>query len=253
MLLLIDAGNTNIKICLYDDAVVDILRLKTDKVRGESSEALSVELNDLAAAHSDDNPEGAVISSVVTDVTQLLVEAVSDTFGITPMVLDHKMETGIKILLNNPEEVGADRLANAAAVNKLYSGNKRVIDLGTATTICVVTEEGGFRGGVIMPGPDMSACALAEQTSKLPGVDLKLPSKILGENTTDSMLSGIIIGHAGAVERVLKGIVNETGMDYTVIMTGGCAELIVPLVGSIDHVDPDLTFKGLKIVYELNS
>jgi type III pantothenate kinase len=252
VLLLIDAGNTNIKICLYDDRVTGLFKLETDKAGTGPAEELSEALNDLLSRQKSDKPEGAVISSVVTDATSLLADAVRRRLGTEPVIVDHTVRTGLKLLVKNPEEIGADRLANAAAANKLYEGNKIVVDLGTATTFCVVTEEGGFRGGVIMAGPDISAGALADRTSRLPGVDLKLPSKILGDNTTDAMLSGIIIGHAGAVERVLKGIENETGMDYTVIMTGGRADLIAPLVGSIDHVVPDLTFKGLKIIYELN-
>ncbi|MBI4824833.1 MAG: type III pantothenate kinase [Nitrospirae bacterium] len=253
MLLLIDAGNTSIKACFYDEGVMDILRLSTVSLRQGTADELCGMLKDFFARQKAGNPEGAVISSVVTDVTPLLADAVRKVFNLEPVIVDHVKMTGLKLHIKNPEGVGSDRLANAAAANRLYKGNKIVVDFGTATTFSVVTEEGGFTGGVIMPGIDISAKALAGNTSKLPEINIKAPEKILGDSTTDAILSGIIIGHAGAVDRIIADIEKETGLDYTVIVTGGRADMIAPYIRSKNRIDPGLTFKGLKAIYDLNS
>lgn len=252
MLLLIDIGNSNIKACLYDSEVKDIVRLKTGAVTEYPDRVLKM-FDGFNKIHGADKPEGSVISSVVPDITQLFVDALRKTFNIDPVVVDQRAETGLKLMVKDPEGVGADRLANAAAANKFYKGNKIIVDLGTATTFCVVTDEGIFKGGAIMPGIDVSAKALADNTAKLPKIVVRAPDKILGDVTTDAILSGIIIGHAGAIERIIEDIAKETGMDYTVLMTGGRADIIAPFVRSIKHVDHDLTFKGLKAIYDLNS
>ncbi len=252
MLLLIDAGNTNIKICLYDDGVKELLKLKSSPNTPFTVDGLSGSLYGLLERIDGEMPEGAVISSVVNDVTSSLSEAVRKVVKSEPLIVDHTAKTGLTLLVKRPEETGADRLANAAAANRLYKGNKIVIDFGTATTFSVITEDGRFMGGVIMPGLDISADALTGKTSKLPELTLEPPAKVMGDSTTDAMLSGIIIGHAGAVEKVLQGIENETGMAYTVVMTGGRADMMTGFLEGIDHIDPELTFKGLKIIYELN-
>lgn len=253
MLLLIDAGNTSIKACLYDERAGDILRLSTPSVRQGTADELCGILKDFFIPQISGNPEGAVISSVVTDATPLLADAVRKAFSLEPVIVDNGKKTGLILHINDPEGLGADRLANAAAAKRFYKGNKMVIDFGTATTFSVVTEDGGFMGGVIMPGVDISAKALAGNTSKLPQINIKAPEKVLGDNTTGAILSGIIIGHAGAVERIIKDIEKETGLDYTVIVTGGRAHTIAPYIRSINNLDPDLTFKGLKVIYDLNS
>lgn len=253
MLLLIDAGNTSIKACFYDEGVRDILRLSTVSLRQGTADDLCGMLKDFFVRQTTYNPEGAVISSVVTDVTQLLADAVRKVFSLEPVIVDHKSKTGFELYIENPESVGSDRLANASGANRLYKGNKIIVDFGTATTFSVVTEEGGFRGGVIMPGIDIAAKSLAGNTSKLPEIDIKAPEKILGDNTTDAILSGIIIGHAGAVDRIIKDIEKETGLDYTVIVTGGRADTIAPYIRSKNNIDPDLTFKGLEVIYALQS
>ncbi|MDO8282500.1 MAG: type III pantothenate kinase [Thermodesulfovibrionia bacterium] len=253
MLFLIDAGNTSLKACFYDKGARDVLRLSTAVVRQAAADELCGMLKDFFARQKDGNPEGAVISSVVTDATPLLADAVRKVFSLEPVIVDHVKKTGLKLHIKNPESVGSDRLANAAAANRFYKGHKIIVDFGTATTFSVVTEEGGFRGGVIMPGIDISAKALASNTSKLPEIDIKAPEKILGDNTTDAILSGIIIGHAGAVDRIIEDIEKETGLDYTVIVTGGRADMMAPYIRSKNNIDPDLAFKGLKAIYDLNS
>lgn len=252
MILLIDAGNTSVKACFYDDGIGDVLRLSTVSVRQGTADELCRALKDFLTRQKAGKPEGAVISSVVTDATHLIVDAVRRGFSLEPVIVDHKKKTGLKLYMKDLNGIGADRLVNAAGANKLYGGNKIIVDFGTATTFSVVTEDGVFRGGVIMAGVDISAKALACNTSKLPEINIKAPEKILGDDTTSAILSGIIIGHAGAVDRIIEGIEKETGLDYTVIVTGGRAEMMAPYIRSTNNIDPDLTFKGLKVIGDLN-
>jgi type III pantothenate kinase len=253
MLLLIDAGNTRLKICLYDRGVRELIKLGSAEEGARNSDELCMILKELSERGKAGKPEGAVISSVVTGTTPLLTDAVRKAFGLEPVIVDHRTEAGLLFFVKKSEEVGADRIANAAAANRLYKGNKIIVDFGTATTFCAVTEEGGFRGGAIMPGIGISASVLADRTSKLPEVALRAPERVLGEDTVDALLSGIIIGHAGAVERICKDIAKETSMDYNLITTGGFAEVMAPFIRSIKEVDADLTFRGLNIIYDLNS
>ncbi|MBI4843993.1 MAG: type III pantothenate kinase [Nitrospirae bacterium] len=253
MLLLIDVGNTNLKACLYDDAVKALLRLPTAEVITMPHDELRRALAEFAAGKNAGVIEGAVISSVAEGVSSSLEDAVKKAFNIKPLLVGPGIKTGLRLLAGNPEGIGADRLANAAAANKFYSGNKVIVDFGTATTFSVVTESGGFIGGAIMPGLDISADALNFKTSKLPRAELVPPRKVLGGNTTDAILSGIIIGHAGAVERIMEDMAKETGMDYTLVITGGRCGLMAPFIRLEKHIDNELTFKGLKVIYGLNS
>jgi type III pantothenate kinase len=253
MLLLIDIGNTNTTIGFHDNGIIkDILRLRTI-TEGRDIDEYSYLLNGFILRHQMERPKGAVICSVVPEVTSILITAVKRSFNIEPINVNHKIKTGLRFRIKNPEMLGADRIANAVAAHRLYKGHLIVIDFGTATTFCVVTAEGEYRGGAIMPGLNISANALAEKTAKLPEVKLTLPSKVLGEDTRSNILTGVILGHAGAVERIIREIVKEIGVDVTVVATGGLADLVVPYVKAIKEVNPFLTLEGLRFIYELNS
>jgi type III pantothenate kinase len=178
---------------------------------------------------------------------------VKKSFDVDPINVDHNIKTGLKFLINNAGDLGADRIANTVAAHRLYKGNVIVVDFGTATTFCVVTEKGEYRGGAIMPGIAMSAYSLAEKTARLPLVELKAPDTILGKSTEDNILTGIILGHAGAVERIINEIKMDTGKDITVLATGGLVESVKSYIKAIDYVDPLLTLEGLRFIYELNS
>ena len=251
MLLLIDIGNTSTTIGFYSNASIkNVLRLKTN-IEVRNKEEYSYILNGFVLMHKIRTPEGAVISSVVPEVTPPIINAVKKTFGIEALIVSCKIKTGLKFDIKNVERLGADRIADAVAAYRLYKGPLLVIDFGTATTFSYIDAKGQFRGGAIMPGILLSAETLADKTARLPRVKLKEPDKALGKDTAENILSGIIFGHAGAVEKIIKEIKREVGKDFKVIITGGYADLMIPHI-RIDHMNPLLTLEGLRIIYELN-
>jgi type III pantothenate kinase len=251
MLLLIDIGNTSTTIGFYSNASIkNVLRLKTS-IDVRNKEEYSYILNGFVLMHKIRTPEGAVISSVVPEVTPPIRNAVKKTFGIESLIVSCKIKTGLKFDIKNVERLGADRIADAVAAYRLYKGPFLVIDFGTATTFSYIDAKGQFRGGAIMPGILLSADTLADKTARLPRVELKEPDKALGKDTAENILSGIILGHAGAVEKIIKEIKREVGKDFKVIITGGYADLMIPHI-RIDHMNPLLTLEGLRIIYELN-
>ena len=253
MLLLIDIGNTSTTIGFYDESGIrDMLRLGTGRGKRGISE-YSYILKGVIQEHNMDKPDGAIICSVVPEVTELFSRAIKRAFGIEPLNVDHKIETGLKFKIRNVGTLGPDRIANAVAARRLYEGPLIIIDFGTATTFCVVTEKGEYRGGAIMPGLALSARSLGDMTAKLPVVELKRPSRVMGRDTNENIVAGIIYGHAGAVERIVSGIREETGADMTVVATGGLSSLVAPHLKVIDHINPLLTLEGLRFIYELNA
>lgn len=259
MLLLIDIGNTNITIGFYDNGIKNILRLNT-VLSGRDIEEYFYLLRGFILHHQMEEPEGAVICSVVPQITPLFMETLRKGFDFKPINVNHKLKTGLKFCIKNPDELGADRIANAVAAHKLYKGHLIVIDFGTATTFSVISAKGEYKGGAIMPGLGILVNALAEKTAKLPRIELKTPEKILGNDTESNILSGVILGHAGAVERIIKEFKAElsrnikinNGIATNVIATGGFANFVVPHVKAIKEVNPLLTLEGLRIIYELN-
>jgi len=255
MLLLIDIGNTDITTGFYDGGIKDIMRLST-AMQGQYVN----KLKDFISNHGLKKPENAIMCSVVPHVASSFPGALRKSFGFKPVSVSHKLKTGLKFCIKNPDKLGADRIANAVAARKLYKGHLIVIDFGTATTFCVISARGEYKGGVIMPGLNISADALAEKTAKLPRVKLRFPKKILGDDTESSILAGLILGHAGAVEKIIKGIKKELTLDKgtnkkipaNVIVTGGFADLVVPYIKGIKEINPFLTLEGLRIIYEFN-
>lgn len=253
MLLLIDIGNTSTTIGFYNNGVIsDILRLSTIR-RMRGIKEYSYILKGVMEEHDMDAPSGAVICSVVPEVTDLFTGAIKKTFGIEPLNVSHEMKTGLRFRVKNPEGLGPDRIANAVAARHLYKGPLIIVDFGTATTFCVVTEKGDYRGGAIMPGIALSANSLAASTAKLPKVDLIRTTRVLGRDTNENILSGVVFGQAGAVERIIFGITNEIGGKPAVVATGGLAELVAPHLKVIDYLNPLLTLEGLRLIYELNT
>lgn len=253
MLLLIDVGNTNITVGFhYDGEIRHVLRLKTI-TGGRDSEEYSYILKGFISKHDMHKPEGAAVCSVVPEVTPLLINALKNSFNIEPVIVNHTMKTGLEFHIKNPGELGEDRIANAVAAHRIYKGNLIAVDFGTATTFCVITEKGEYTGGAIMPGIGLSARALAEKTSKLPLIELSAPESALGKDTGENIRSGVILGHAGAVERIISEIKTETGREYKVLATGGYAGLVTPFIKTIDHVNPLLTLEGLRFIHEMNS
>jgi type III pantothenate kinase len=254
MLLAIDIGNTNIVVGVFDgEKLKATWRLGTDvhKLEDEYA-ALLLELlsmKGLAFADIDD----AIISSSVPPLVTVFEELCRRYFEVTTMVVGPGIKTGVRISIENPREVGADRVVNVAAAHKLYGGPLIVIDFGTATTLDAVSEEGDYLGGAIAPGIVISSEALFEHAAKLPRVELIRPPKAIGRNSVSAMQSGIIFGYVGLIEGIVARMQKELGGTAKVIATGGLANIIASETGVVDAVELDLTLVGLRLIYELNS
>jgi type III pantothenate kinase len=253
MLLAIDIGNTNIAIGVFEDEKLRATwRLGTD-VHKLEDEYASVFLNLLSLkglAFAD--IDCAIISSSVPPLVTVFEGLCQRYFEVSPMIVGPGTKTGVRISIDNPREVGADRVVNAAAGHRLYGGPLIVIDFGTATTLDAVSEEGDYLGGAIAPGIGISAEALFEHAAKLPRVELVRPQKAIGRNTVSAMQSGIIFGYVGLIEGIVVRMRKELGGTAKVIATGGLADVICRETDIVDALEPDLTLVGLRLVYELN-
>ncbi|MCC7357977.1 MAG: type III pantothenate kinase [Anaerolineales bacterium] len=253
MLLTIDIGNTNVTLGLYQgEALGPRWRLATDhhKLADEYGILLT---SLLAHAKLEASAvQGIAVASVVPPLTGVFVQACESFLGQTPFVVDAGVKTGVRIRYDDPKTVGADRVVDAAAVQKLYGGPACVVDLGTATTFDAISAEGDYLGGAIAPGIGISADALAQRTSKLTRVDLARPPAAIGRNTVHAIQSGLIYGHVGLIEGMVARFRSELGPSMKVIATGGLASLIANEAKCIDIIAPWLTLEGLRIVWELN-
>ena len=193
----------------------------------------------------------AIISSVVPRLTSVYTNAIETKFGLTPLFVSAALSVGLKIGYRRPEQLGADRLANAVAGFYLYGGPVVVVDLGTATKFEVVTKKGEYKGGAIGPGVETASLDLVRRTALLPKVVLKKPRKAIGRSTEEALQAGILIGAAGAIDRMVAEIEKELGTKIKVIATGGLAKVVAGLSKRIGKVDSDLTLKGLSIIANL--
>jgi type III pantothenate kinase len=253
MLLVLDVGNTKTGVGVYSDGkwVAD-WRVTThlDHLADEYYVLLKALLED--AGLSFPKISGAALASVVPPLTATFEELVVRTLGRPPVIVGPGVRTGVQIKVENPREVGADRIANTAAVHKLHGGPAIVIDLGTATTFDVVSKDGDYLGGAIAPGLGIAADALVRRTAKLPKVELTFPESAIGRNTVAAMQSGLVIGYVGLVKELIARLKKELGGNPKVIATGGMGEMIAAWTNVIDVVSPRLTLEGIRIIYELN-
>jgi type III pantothenate kinase len=254
VLLVLDVGNTKTAIGVHSGGkwIAD-WRVTThlDYLADEYYVLLKSLLED--AKLSFGNLSGAVIASVVPPLTATFEELVVRILGTPPVVVGHGVRTGIEIRIDNPREVGADRIANTAAVQKLYGGPAIVLDLGTATTFDVISRDGDYLGGAIAPGLGISADALVRRTAQLPKVELTFPARAIGRSTVAAMQSGLVLGYVGLVKELVERLKNELGGEPKVIATGGMAEIIAEWTEVIDVVNPILTLEGIRIIYDLNA
>ncbi|WP_377269967.1 type III pantothenate kinase [Peterkaempfera sp. SMS 1(5)a] len=258
MLLTIDVGNTHTVLGLFDgEEIVEHWRVSTDPRR--TADEMAVLMQGLMGAHpvlGEDAVDGLAICSTVPSVLHELREVTRRYYGDVPAVLvEPGVKTGVHVLMDNPKEVGADRIVNALAANHLYGGPCIVVDFGTATTFDAVNQRGDYVGGAIAPGIEISVDALGVRGAQLRKIELARPRSVIGKNTVEAMQAGILYGFAGQVDGVVGRMAAELSDDpddVQVIATGGLAPLVLGEAHSIDEHEPWLTLIGLRLIYERN-
>ncbi|MBF8267648.1 MAG: hypothetical protein HW388_1156 [Dehalococcoidia bacterium] len=254
MLLAIDIGNTNVTMGVFrEEELLATWRLATDTRKMPDEYALLIRsLLPLKGVASQDI-DSIALCSVVPPLTQAFEEMSRVYFGIDPLVVGTGIRTGVRILYDNPRDVGADRVVDAVAAYQLYGGPVIVVDFGTATVFDAVSREGDYLGGAIALGINLSAEVLFERTSQLRRIEMASPKVAIGRNTPASIQSGIIFGHVGMVEAMVRRFKAELGEDARVVATGGLAPLIFKETPIFDAVNLDLTLVGLRLIYEINA
>ncbi len=254
LLLALDVGNTNTVVGFFDGpSLVATARLTTVRERTADEHVLLLRNLFSAKDRSVSEVEDVILSSVVPSQDFPLRTACRAAFGVDPLVVAPGVRTGMKILYDNPAEVGADRIVNAVAAFAEVGGPCIVVDFGTATTFDVISEKGDYLGGVICPGPGISADALFTRAARLSRVDFHKPEKVIGKTTTQSLQSGLFWGVVASAEGLIARIREELGRpDTKVVATGGLAPLFAASAAELAHVDADLTLKGLRLLHERN-
>lgn len=253
MLLVIDIGNTNTNIGIYDkNDLIKVYGIASDHIK--TSDEYGILISSLLLTSDIKTKINAcIISSVVPTLGETIKKAVEEYINVEVYNLSYKSKLPVKILLDEPKEAGADRLANASAAAVLYKLPVIVIDIGTATTFDIIDKNASFIGGIIAPGPLIQAKSLSQFTSKLPKLKIEAPKNAIGRNTIDAMLSGIVMGHKKMVEGMVKLCEKELGEKATIVATGGFSKaLFSNMECNIDYINKDLTLFGLKTVYEIN-
>ena len=253
MILAIDIGNTNIVVgCIDKEKIYFIERLSTVRTKTELEYAIDLKtVLDIYHIKRTDI-EGCIISSVVQQITNVAKLAAEKILKKEVLVLGPGVKTGLNIMLDNPGEMGADRVADAVAALTYYPVPLVIVDMGTATTVSVVDEKKRYLGGMILPGVRVSLDALISRASQLSGISIEEPKKLIGKNTVDCMKSGILYGNAAAVDGIIDRIEEELGKKVTAIATGGMSGKIIPHCKRKIIQDEDLLLKGLLVIYEKN-
>lgn len=254
MILVVDIGNTNIVTGVYDgNDIVGSWRMVTRSEKTSDEYGIYI-LNLLKYSNLDKSKiKSAIVSSVVPNVMHSFENALRKYFNIEPIIVGPGIKTGITISTDNPREVGADRIVGLVAAYDMYGGPLIVIDFGTATTYDVVSEKGEFKYGITSPGIQITADALWQRTAQLPSVEIKKPDSILAKNTVTSIQAGLVYGYIGQVEYIIKKIKEEMKIEnMKVVATGGLGRIIYDETDVIDEYDPQLLFKGLKVIHDKN-
>lgn len=254
MILVIDVGNTNIVIGVYEEAeLLNYWRLQTDK--DKTSDEFGIDIVNLFKYENLNylSVKAIIISSVVPPIMYSLEHAIRKYFKQDPFIVGPGVKTGLNIRTDNPKEVGADRIVNAVAATETYGYPVIIVDFGTATTFCAVNSKRDYLGGAICPGIKISTEALYQKAAKLPRIELVKPETVICKNTVSSMQSGIIYGYVGQVDYIVCRMKEELCEDdIKVVATGGLARLIASESKQIQFTNSLLTLEGLKIIYEKN-
>ena len=253
MLLTVDVGNTNTVLGIFDkDQLIKSWRVKTDP--RTTADELWLQYSALISGYT---LTGLAICSTVPATLRELRTMINSYFSdIAITIVEPGTKTGVQLLVDNPKEIGADRIVNTLAAHTLYGGPAIVVDFGTSTNLDVVSPKGEFLGGALAPGLEISVDALAARAAQLRKVELVRPKSVIGKNTVEALQSGTIFGFAGQVDGLVDRITAELAKDYddapTVIATGGLAPLIIGVSETIDEHEPDLTLIGLRLIHEKN-
>ena len=254
MLLTVDVGNTNITFGLFKGEELKFsFRMMTKQPRTSDEYGVSVMMLLQQMDVKKEEVEGIIIASVVPDIMHSLVGGLERYVGRKPLIVGPGVKTGIKIVTENPREIGADRIVDAVGAYEKYGGPVLVMDFGTATTYDLISASGEFLAGITAPGIRISAKALWQDTAKLPEIEIKKPDSILAQNTVTSMQAGLVYGQIGQTEYMVKKVKEESGLDdLKVVATGGLGSIIADETDCIEVYDRMLTLDGLRLIYEKN-
>ena len=254
MLLTIDVGNTNITLGVFDhDKLVGTFRMTTKRPRTSDEYGFTIcgilEHRDVEA----EDVDAVIIASVVPDIMHSLVNGIIKYLDVKPLVVSAGIKTGIRIVTENPKEIGPDRIVDAVAGYEFYGGPVIVVDFGTATTYDLIGPKGTFEAGITAPGIETAGRSLWGGAAMLPAIEIKKPPSILAKETISSMQAGLVYGAIGQTEYIIEKIKEESGYDKaTVVATGGLGKIIAKETRSIDAYRPDLTLDGLRLIYNKN-
>lgn len=254
MLLAIDIGNSNVTLGVFrEEDLLATWRLATDTRKLPDEYALLIRSLLPLKGVAPNDIDSIALCSVVPPLTQVFEELGNEHFGVTALTVGAGTRTGVRVLYENPRDVGSDRVVDAAAAFSMYGGPVIVVDFGTATVFDAVSRDGEYLGGAIASGITLTAEALFERTSQLRRVELVPPKSAIGRNTASSIQSGILFGHVGMVEYMVSRFKLELGGDTKVVGTGGMASLIEKETDVFDAVNPDLTLIGLRLINDINA
>jgi len=253
MLLVVDIGNTNIALGVFEgNDLIQNWKIRSEREKTSDEYEITL-LNLMSLAHLEVKTiNSIIISSVVPPLTPIFQSLSQNLLKVNALVVGPGLKTGMPILYENPQEVGADRVVASVAAFEKYGGPAIIVDFGTATTFDAISESGEYLGGAIAPGIQISAEALYLKTAKLPRIEIKKPKNAIGRTTVTSMQSGLYFGYIGLISNIIEEITKELGMETKIVATGSFASQIFPDLDSIQYLEPSLVLEGLRIIHDRN-